>query len=799
MGPGIFMKLIVFIFFITNLFSSVIFPQNGIISGTIRDKETGRLLSSVNVTIPLLKIGTVTDNSGIFQLKDIPKGRYEILFSFVGYKSLRLSIKFDSAAIQHLNVNLLPSPIKLGEVKVYSTKTTSALNYIPVPAEVVLNDKIKSNNPVSVPDVLKNEPGLALGRDGIWGTQTSIRGLSKSSIVTMVDGNRLETATDLAAELSLIDINDIDRIEVIKGAASSLYGTGALGGIINIITKSGSFNKNFIIKGNAGSSYSSVNNEGMGNLSLEADALVWYVRINSTLRKADNTNTPRGILNNSQYADNNISFSAGILPFKNQEINLKYQNYFAKNVGIPGGNLLFPANALVTYPVEQRQMFSAEYSIKNLTHSLNRLSAKYFYQDIYRDVKNIPYQTKYVTTPDGQPDKNMIVQEITPHARHYTNGVQIESNWILNDNYLVFGLDGWQRNLDSRRERHILIQNIDKNTQDVLSTVNQIIGERPIPESKFQSLGLYAQDEWNLVSDKIKLILGGRWDKINISNKQLFNPVYLIVNGVTNYNPPDRLQWNAANINNYSWSANLGLSYLLQKGFSLNLSAAHSFRSPSLEERYQFIDLGNVVELGNPELNPERGYFFDGGIKLWNDNLSLTFDVFYNYIADLVVQKSGTYDGRAALINSNIGKAVLYGFDGSLNYNFYKDIILYCTTSFVRGKNIEDNLYLPQIPPLNGILGIKTPVTYFLNLDFSSTFFTTQNKIAPGEISTPGYVYFDFYLSSKEFEIRGITYQLFAGVENLTNKAYRNHLATNRGSVTVEPGRNIFIKVIVGF
>ena len=794
------MRLILYSLLLCSLFSSLLFSQNSIISGTVRDSETGLFLPLVNAKIIPINISAITDADGNFKFENIQNGSYKIIFTRVGYKSFELPIETHSDSARQIEINLIPSPIKLGDVRVYSTKTISPLNDIPVPAEVVTYRKIKRIDPVSVPDVLQNVPGLALGRDGIWGTQISIRGLSKSSIVTMVDGNRLETATDVAAELSLIDVNDIDRIEIIKGGVSSLYGTGALGGIINIITKSGSFNDNLIIKGNAASGYSSVNNEGTGNLSLEADAPDWYARLSTTLRKADNTKTPRGILNNSQYADKNISFSAGVRPLKNHEIILKYQNYFAKNVGIPGGNLLFPANALVFYPVEQRQMFSAEYLIKNITNTLTSLSAKYFYQDIYRDVKNIPYMTNYITTPSGQPDKKMIVQEVTPHAQHYTNGVQIESNWILNDNnYLVFGFDGWQRNLDSRRERHIQIQNIDKSTQNILSTINQVIGERPLPESKFQSLGLYAQDEWNLLPNKLKLILGGRLDKINITNKQLFNPVYLIVNGVTNNDPPNSLQWNAANINNYSWSTNLGLSYLLRKGMNISLSLAHSFRSPSLEERYQFIDLGNVVELGNPNLNPEKGYFLDGGIKLWNDNLSGTFDVFYNFIADLVVQKSGSYEGRPAFINSNVGKAILYGFDGSLEYNIFSNFVFYTWVSFVRGRNIEENLDLPQIPPLNGSLGIRTSLTEYLNINFSASAFASQNKIAPGEIFTPGYVYFDLYLSSKEFNIKSITYQLFGGVENLTDKAYRNHLATNRGSVTVEPGRNIFIKASIGF
>ncbi len=794
------MKLVTTFFLLILFSNSPLFSQTNNLSGHISDKASGKAISSVNIIVKNLNIGTISDASGNFNLNNLPNGEYKIVFSHIGYKALELSVEVKRHSSKYLKVQMKPSPITLGEINVLSTKTNSLLTNVPVPAVVVSSYDIKRNDPVSVPDVLKNEPGLALERDGIWGTDVSIRGLSKSSIVMMVDGNRLETATDVNAALSLIDVNDIERIEVIKGGASSLYGTGALGGVINIITKTGSFNDHLLIKGNLGSSYSSVNNEGMGNLALEADAPDWYFRANTTIRKADNTKTPEGVLNNSQFADNNLSFSAGVRPLKNQELLLKYQNYYAHDVGIPGDNLLFPANALVTYPVEQRQMFSAEYILKDLTRSLTSVSAKYFYQDIYRDVNNIPYQSKYITTPAGQPDKQMNVINITPHAQHYTNGIQLESNWILNENnFLVFGLDGWQRKLDSRRERHIQINSIDKITQAVLGTVNEVIGEKPVPESQFESLGMYAQDEWNLVPDKLKMILGGRFDRINVSNQVLYNPVYIIMNGVVNNNPPDSLQWPANNVNNYSWSANLGLTYTVEKGLNLNFSAAHSFRAPSLEERYQFIDLGNVVELGNPDLSPEKGDFFDGGIKLWNDNLSMTFDVFYNYIADLVVQKSGTYEGRAALINSNIGKAVLYGFDGSLQYDFYREMVFYCNASYVSGRDIEENLNLPQIAPLNGIIGIKSPVTKFLNAYLSATVFAAQNKIAPGEITTPGYVYYDFYLSSENFNMGNITYQLFGGIENFTNKAYRNHLATNRGDVTIEPGRNFFIKAVVGF
>ena len=83
-----------------------------------------------------------------------------------------------------------------------------------------------------------------------------------------MDGDRIETATDLDAALSLIDLNDIERIEIIKGSASSLYGTGALGGVVNFITIPPSFSEKLSLGGSVSSYYNSVNNGYSHNISL---------------------------------------------------------------------------------------------------------------------------------------------------------------------------------------------------------------------------------------------------------------------------------------------------------------------------------------------------------------------------------------------------------------------------------------------------------------------------------------------------------------------------------------------------
>ena len=77
-------------------------------------------------------------------------------------------------------------------------------------------------------DVLQSETGISLSRDGIWATSVNIRGFSEQRLLLMVDGDRIQSATDIAAALSTVDITSLNKIEVIKGASSVLYGTGAM-------------------------------------------------------------------------------------------------------------------------------------------------------------------------------------------------------------------------------------------------------------------------------------------------------------------------------------------------------------------------------------------------------------------------------------------------------------------------------------------------------------------------------------------------------------------------------------------
>ncbi len=770
------------------------------VSGKVIDYNSEMPIEGALISIGDEYKNITTDDKGFFKIESISSGSYDVNISMTGYKSeiIKLIIAQDQNKV--LTVKLIPSEITTGEIKVTSVRYETILKEVSLPMEVISSDDILRRPVNNISEALNNRPGISLTRDGIWSTDISIRGLSKSSIVMLIDGNRVETANDLSARLSMVEVSDIDRIEVIKGGVSSLYGTGAIGGVVNIFTKGGSYRgKNFLYSSFI-SGYNSVNNNGNIWLSVNAGSQKWFAKLTGSLRKASDINTPAGELSNSSFKDNNISASLGFKPFKKHEINLSYQNYNASEVGIPGGYPLFPVNALVSYPTEKRNMISAKYSINNLSDVFKQISGKYFYQYIFRDVENIPYTVQIKPAGNGQPKQRISVLKINPEGKHYTTGVQIQSDFSFGkNNIFISGIDAWQRNLVSNRERDLKTETFDSSGTIVISTVYKTIGEKPLPDASYRSTGVYAQNENKFFKNKIRLTIGARADRIDVSNTVTVQPYYEIINGIINYSPAgQRIIWNAGNENDISWSANLGLIYSFRKEIDFTLNASRSFRSPSLEERYQYIDLGSLLRIGNPDLSPEKGLFFDAGIRLWYPEFSFSGNVFYNSFSDLVAEVSGTYEGRSALVKTNIGEARLYGYDLSFMYNFYKSFVAYGNLSYVRGEDTKNNVNLPQISPLNGSLGLKLSLLKYLYADVNSVVSESQNNTASGEITTAGYALLNAGLYSVPFILNksgNLRLTVFAGAENIFNKDYRNFLSTVRGNVTTEPGRNFYLKL----
>ena len=697
----------------------------------------------------------------------------------------------------------------LGSVTVSSMRVNRKLMEVPASMSIAGAFDYKKNSSFSVANILNSEPGISFGGDGIWSTNVVVRGLGESRLVTLIDGDRVETASDLTASLSMVDINNIERVEVIKGAQSSLYGSGALGGIINVITKDGQFTPRFHVGGGVTPSYSTVNRYFSNNVFLNFGDKKWYLRVSDSYGKAHDIHTPEGKINNSGFKTNDFSVRAAFKPFVNQIFKVQYQRNWSKDVGIPGG-AAFPGPATASYKKIGRALFDASYEITNITSVFTSLKIKYYNQYIIRNVEMTPNTTTTANMENGMiqattPDL------LTPHATHKTNGGEIQGTWKLSDNQtIVGGADLWRRDIKSSRVKYVTV-NVIKPNGDTLKTNHVERGETPLPDASFTSAGVFAQDELHLLSNRLTLTAGARADRVWIKNEKCFDVDYIVLNGVRDDAPAtQRVTFDKNSTHNMSWSANLGAIYKLTDNVDAVFNAARSFRVASLEERYKYIDLGNYVRLGNPNLKSENGYSFDLGLRVWGSKINVQASVFINRINNLIVEKNGKFiytlatsganDTLPALVNANVDRALLYGFDFKADYNVIDDLVLSAAVSYVRGKDTKAKTSLPQIPPFNARIGARYSFPKICSAELDWTLAAKQSKVAEGEMETAGYGKLDFAVNSVNFRIsHGLRLQVFAGIDNITDNTYTNHLSTNRGSISIEPGRNFFARACFTF
>ena len=778
-------KTLIIIFLIT-LFSINIYAYN--ISGIIVDIDQNTPLAGANIQIIDEEKYTYSNKDGYFDIRNIESSKTLLKISFIGYKTQVINLDFSNIINLNKKILLSPSLIKFEAVRITITKSDKQLSNSSLPIASINSKNIIKKLPNNISSAISSEPGISMTSDGVWGKSISIRGLSKNNVAMMVDGNRISIATSLAAALSLININDVEKIETIKSGASSLYGSGATGGVINIISKKAHYNENFYIKPTLNTGFSSVNNMLSENLSILTGARKWNLKLTLQNRKADDSETPSGTLENSQFEDKSISANLNISPIKNHEISFNYQNFIAKNVGIPGGKPLFPTNADVRYVEANRELYSVNYTIKNILPVLTKISFKVYQQNIFRDVENIPHLITLA------PAKEIHVLKIAPYASHKTTGFQIQSNWVLSEeNYLTAGIDGWQKNLDSHRKKYLEIHVLNANNKTV-KTINKIVGELPLPNSSYQTAGLYFNDDHFFLNKKLIMNIGGRYDFIKIESKEVKNPDFQIIDGVRDENPSSqKVFWEAEDDLDYSWSTNIGLLYKPQKKWNISFNLSKSFRSPTLEERFNYLDLGSLIKLGNPDLDSEISISKDFGVKYIKENFIIGGNIFHNNMSNLVIETVGEFNGKEALIKNNAGEAILYGYElfGSLElpYNFS----ISSNIAYVYGEDIKNEKALAFIPPLNGQLFLNYHLRNLLNFTAEINSFAKQDRIDTWEMSTSGYTYYNLYMYTSSFTFLNTQNKLFFRIDNVTDKDFHNHLSTNRGSMQSQPGRNLAI------
>ncbi len=210
--------------------------QTVIISGTVRDENTYRPLSDVNITIPGTTIGGSTNASGSYSLR-IPDGdrEREIVFRHVSYESRTLSL----ADLQRSgDVRLKPRVIPFESTEITGTRPegTSARD-IPQTVSTIESREFEVRGYVDAGDLLRTEHSIQVDEEFSGRKLVSMRGGNPDEVIVLFDGIKLNGTYTSDFDLSLIELSDIDRFEIIKGSNTTLYGSEAFSGVINIVPK----------------------------------------------------------------------------------------------------------------------------------------------------------------------------------------------------------------------------------------------------------------------------------------------------------------------------------------------------------------------------------------------------------------------------------------------------------------------------------------------------------------------------------------------------------------------------------
>ncbi|WP_308735485.1 TonB-dependent receptor [Humidesulfovibrio sp.] len=643
-------------------------------------------------------------------------------------------------------------PSTLDEVLVTARGIPSPASKTPGSVGVVTAEDIRETGSVSVADALARIPGVTKTGDSPWGADINIRGLGRDQVVVLIDGVRVNTTTDINGRLGVVNQNDIERVEVLKGPISALYGSGSIGGVVNIITKKGRFTKNPEWHGE-GSLTGSTNPQGpdaYANLSYSSDDF-WMLG-SGGWREGASYFDGRGVkTKNTRFEDWQGKLAGAFKWSEAHSTMLQYQSMDGSQIGVPGGNSKgLPVNADVTLRENDRRMLQLVHTWTPKGMALTESSLDLSWQLLTRYPRIDNYTSGTVAWQQ-------------PSGTHETLNGRWKNVFALGDHTLVAGAEASNWDMRSRAE--------------VMSTAGVLTYAMPVPDSSQLTAGVFAEDDWKL-APAWTLNLGGRADSVHITN-----------GGGT------PVSGSGGEKNDANWGAHAGLTYAFSDPWSASLMAATSYRTPNILELYKRIALGGgAFEVGDPNLKSEETRFFELSLKRSGESLRLNSAVFANFI-DNFITKESTGGGNYKMVN--IGAATLMGLEQSVEWDFATGWMAYANAAYTYGRDETHATWLPFVAPLSGLVGVKQTI--------GPWWWAVESQWAAEQTNTPSETHNSQawailnVRAGYKMDAAGLRHEFTLGVNNLTNESYTNYLTTARGNVYREPGTNAYMNYHVSF
>ncbi len=767
------------------------------ISGNITDKQTNEKLTGVSVYISDLKKGTSADKDGNYELSNLKPGKYLLEVSFLGYKTIITQVNITTDAT--VDFGLEEAHKELSEVVITAVTRATELKRSPVIIKSLDKNGMNQNASTNLIDALKNVPGVSQISTGAAISKPIIRGLGYNRVITLSDGIRQEGQQWGDEHGIEIDEYGVDKVEIVKGPGSLLYGSDGIAGVLNFISPKApnegktktqlttNYQSNNNLLGYSVSNAGNKNgfqwlgrfsNKLAGNYQNKYDGKVYnsgFQEYNGSLMLGINKNWGHSYITLSTY-NNTLNLvegdrdSTGNFIYANangDELTATADDLKGYKIGFPHQEINHVRAASNNYFLLKKGTINADFGVQNNKRKEFADAANPNDKELFFDLTTFNYNVRY--------------------------NLQQRNDWETS-----FGIGGMQQG-NKNKGLEVLI-----------------------PEYNLFDLGVFAFTQ-KTIGENLTFASGLRFDNRAVFSKELLEE------GTTN------LKFSAFTKNYAGVSGSLGLSYQLDKKSTLKLNLSRGFRAPNIAElasngRHE----GTFrYEIGDPNLKSEISHQLDLAYFLNSDHISFEFTPFVNLISNYIYAQKLTdslgndiiFDPAdpAPAFKFTQGNATLLGGEVFLDIHPHPLDWLHIENAFsyvqaTQNNQTADKKYLPFIPApkyrgelkaqfqkVNGSISnayIKFGVDHYFKQD---KFFAAYQT----ETATPAYTLLNAGIGAnvKAFNKKDFL-SLFISAENLADVAYQSHLsrlkytpqnlATGRIGV-FNMGRNISVEAVVNF
>lgn len=721
-------------------FSALLHAQNKI-SGTVTDSSNNPIIG-VSIYAPELHKGTTTDSEGRYSLTNLPVGVLKLLFEYVGYSNQVKTIKVKLNQ-NDLNVTLEQTIFEMDAV-IVSTAFNKIQSQNVMKVEHKTIKELQQKGTATLIEGLATIPGVSQVSTGTSIGKPVIRGLSGNRVLVYSQGVRMENQ-QFGDEHGL-GLNDagVESVEVIKGPASLLYGSDALGGVLYFnpekFADANTFKANFsqkLFSNTLGSNSS---------LGLKTSTESWkFITRGSFNTHSDYRIAGGDRVTNTRY--NETDFKTGIGYSDSSFSSVLRYNYNKLDLGIPEDGI-----------AEQTSSKNTTFPRQGVFNHLLSLNSVIYLEDSKLDV-----DLGYVANDRSEYEDSdvaglhMKLKTFNYDAKYYLPKMgKLES---------IFGIQGMHQTNTNLGEEY-LIPDATTNDFGVFGTINY---------------------EWD---NNSALQAGLRFDNRKITSTE---------NGIIG----EEGYFRAVDRSFDSFNASLGYKMDLADDLTLRLNLASGFRAPNLAElTSNGVHEGtNRYEIGNSDLKTEQNVQSDINLEYNNSHLEFFVNGFYNHINNYIyTSPTGTIQDNNDVFSYIQNNAMLYGGEIGLHFHPHPLDWLHYETSFetVTGEK-QNGDYLPLIPANNWSNTIRTEFKIknwfeagYATLNFTSTF--NQKNVSGFETHSNGYTLVNLGFGGT-VKLGKTVFDVNLNGNNLFDKRYIAHLSRLKNDGIPNIGRNIVLGV----